>query len=57
MVNPEDKQEVSNAIIKLLRDDKLRKEMGANGRKLVVENHSWENVANKVAKVCEDAIR
>ena len=57
LVNPEDKQEVSNAIIKLLGDDKLRKEMGANGRKFVVENHSWESVAKNVAKVCEDAIR
>jgi glycosyltransferase involved in cell wall biosynthesis len=57
LVNSEDKIEVSNAIIKLLSDDKLRKEMGANGRRLVVETHSWESVAKKVAKLCGEVIR
>lgn len=53
LVNPEDVDEVSDAIIKLLRDDALRKRMGENGRRIVVEKFSWERVARDVVNVCE----
>jgi glycosyltransferase involved in cell wall biosynthesis len=41
----------------LLKDPVLRQRMGENGRKYVLEDRSWESVARKVAKVCEDAIQ
>jgi len=50
-------QEIVNSIIKLLKKKKLREEMGKNCRKSVVENHSWEIVAEKVAEVCENVIK
>ena len=57
LVEPENPQSLANAIVKLLKDPELRKQMGENGRKCVVEDHSWESVAKRVAKVCEQAFR
>jgi len=56
LVNPENSQEFANAIMKLLEDPELRKQMGENGRKYVVKNHSWESVARRVAEVCQQAL-
>ena len=47
---------VGKAIIKLLKDKKLREEMGRNGREYVVKYHSWESVAKRVVEVCESVI-
>ena len=55
LVTPDDFQELANAIIKLLRAPDLRKKMGENGRRYVVEERSWESVARKVAVVCQQA--
>jgi glycosyltransferase involved in cell wall biosynthesis len=52
LVKPEDPDELAKAIIKLLKDDKLREEMGKNGRKYVVKNHSWEAIGRKTAEIC-----
>lgn len=57
LVNAEDISEVSDAIIKLLKDDGLRRRMGENGRRIVIEKFSWERVARDVAKVCEGVVR
>lgn len=57
LVEPENSEDLAEAIIKLLKDEKLREEMGRNGREYVVKNHSWENVAKKIAKVCEEVMR
>jgi glycosyltransferase involved in cell wall biosynthesis len=56
LVEPENTKELAKAIIKLLKDKKLRDEMGRNGRDYVAKNHSWESVAKKVAEVCEGVI-
>ena len=57
LVEPENPEELAKAIIKLMEDEKLREEMGKNGREYVVKNHSWEAVAERVIEVCESAIR
>jgi len=57
LTNPENPEEFADAIINLLKDEKLREDMGKNGREYVVKNHSWESVAKKVAEVCESAVR
>lgn len=56
LVNPENPQEFANAVIKLLQDESLRNQMGKNGRKYVVENHSWKIVAKRVAEVFEQKL-
>lgn len=57
LVEPENPEELAKAIIKLLKDERLREEMGRNGREYVVKHHSWESVARKVAEVCESVVR
>jgi glycosyltransferase involved in cell wall biosynthesis len=56
LVEPDSPQELAASIIKLLREPKLRRQMGENGRKYVVKNHSWESVAMKVTEVCQQVI-
>jgi glycosyltransferase involved in cell wall biosynthesis len=56
LVVPEIIRELGNAIIKLLKAPDLRKKMGENGRRYVVEERSWESVARKVAVVCQQAV-
>ena len=57
LVDPEKPEEVADAIITLLKNKKLREEMGKNGWRYVVENRSWESVAREVEKVMEEAIK
>ena len=57
LVPPRDPESMKNAIIKLLNDDRLRKEMGFNGRKRAVENFSWPIAAKNTLKVYEDVIK
>jgi len=52
-VTPEDPVELANAIIKLLKDEELRKQMGKNGRKVAVNNYSWDHTAKKTIEVFE----
>ena len=56
VVTPEDPNELANAIIKLLKDERLREQMGKNGRELVVNNYSWKNAAKKTIAVFEEVI-
>jgi glycosyltransferase involved in cell wall biosynthesis len=56
LVEPEDPFELATAIVTLLKDRDLRKQMGENGRKYVLENQSWESVAKRVADVCQSLI-
>jgi glycosyltransferase involved in cell wall biosynthesis len=55
-VNSENKLEVSNAIIKLLKNSKLREKMGKNGQSLVLINFTWELNAKKVSSICNEFI-
>ncbi len=52
LVKPEDPEELAKAVIKLLKDETLREEMGKNGRKYVIKNHSWEAIGRKTAEIC-----
>jgi glycosyltransferase involved in cell wall biosynthesis len=47
IVAPLDAMEISSALKKVLKDEKLAKAMGANGRKLVMENFTWQVAAEK----------
>jgi glycosyltransferase involved in cell wall biosynthesis len=55
LVTPEDPKELASAVINLLLNENSRSLMGKNGRKFVVENHSWHSVARKVLDVCNSA--
>jgi len=56
LVEPESPDKLAKTIIKLLEDEKLREEMGKNGREYVVKNHSWEMVARRVESVINEVV-
>lgn len=57
LVNLGYSEELSNAIIKLLRNKQLREQMGTNGRKLVASEYSWENTAKKTGDVFKKVLK
>ena len=56
LVPPKDPIALSEAIIKLLGDRKLRLEMGENGRRRAVENFSWPVAAKNTLDVYQQVI-
>jgi glycosyltransferase involved in cell wall biosynthesis len=55
-VSPENPEELANAVIELILNEKTRTLMGKRGCKYVVENHSWNEVARKILDICNDII-
>ena len=55
LVQPRDQDSLSNAIVRLLNDEKLRKRMGSNGKK-IVQNYSWQEIALETEKLYKDAM-
>lgn len=50
----EDKKDLSNKIEFLLNNNDLRKRMGKEGYKKVLENHTWDIITEKIEKIYED---
>jgi glycosyltransferase involved in cell wall biosynthesis len=57
IVPPKDVNALAEAIIKLLKDEKLRKQMGENAYKKLKTDLSWDKIAEKTIEVYEKAIR
>jgi glycosyltransferase involved in cell wall biosynthesis len=55
IVPPKDPKALAGAIIKLLKDDELRREMGENALKKA-EELSWDNIAKMHMKVYEEVL-
>lgn len=55
-VEPENVPELAKGVASLLQNSELRRQMGENGRKYIVENQSWEKVSQRVAKVLTDTV-
>ena len=51
LVNPENEQEISQAIIKLLADPDLAKRLGEQGRERVLKDFQWPEQAQKIIKI------
>jgi glycosyltransferase involved in cell wall biosynthesis len=56
LVEPANPQAIAAAAIRLLQNRELRKQMGENGRRYVLENQSWASVAKKVSDICQSVI-
>ena len=56
IVPPKKPEALSEAIVKLLKDDKLRREMGENAYKKLKTELSWGKIAEKTIEVYEKAI-
>ncbi|MDD5031806.1 MAG: glycosyltransferase family 4 protein [Patescibacteria group bacterium] len=48
LVNPENKKEITAAVIKLARDKNLRKELGERGRERALKEFNWEKQIGKI---------
>ncbi len=48
--------ELADALLKLLGDKILREKIGANGRRFVSENFTWDLCAQKMLKVYHEAL-
>lgn len=55
MIEP-DPDQLANALKKLLDDPKLRKKMGENGHRLVLEKLTWDKVADQMIQLYEDIL-
>lgn len=55
-VDPKDPKEISNAIEKLLSNDKLAEEMGENGRKAVKEVYNWGVEEKKLLTIYKELL-
>jgi glycosyltransferase involved in cell wall biosynthesis len=56
IVPPKDEKALADAIIRLLKDDELRKVMGENAYKKMKEELSWDRIAEKTIEVYKGAI-
>ena len=56
IVPPKNPEALAEAIVKLLKDEKLRKEMGENAYKKLKTDLSWDKIAEKTIEVYEKAI-
>lgn len=53
LTEPDNSKMLAEAIVRLLKDEKFRNEMGRNGREYVATGHSWDAVSSRVEEVCE----
>jgi phosphatidylinositol alpha-1,6-mannosyltransferase len=51
LVNPESADAIADAIIKLAKDENLRKKLGEQGRERAVKKFSWEKQAKMIYKI------
>ena len=50
-VNPDYPKEIASGIVKILQDPELKKKMGQNGRRRVLEKFSWELAVEKTIRL------
>jgi glycosyltransferase involved in cell wall biosynthesis len=46
----------AQAVVRVLTDEELAKELGLNAKRLVCENFGWERVSASFARICENTI-
>jgi glycosyltransferase involved in cell wall biosynthesis len=56
LVPPENPEALANAILMLLNDESLRRRLGQNARRLMVEKYSWNIITNKIEKLYHEVL-
>lgn len=51
LVNPESGSEIAAAIVKLARDEALRKRLGEQGRERALKNFDWKKQVERIYKI------
>lgn len=49
-------EDFADRVVRLLRDEPLRRELGARAREYVLENFRWEKVAEEFAAICQQVV-
>jgi len=57
LVVPYDKEQLKQALLQILGDDKMRREFGEKGKSLVRERFNWQKIAGQVEKIYCESIR
>lgn len=56
LVPPKDPKALAEAITRLLEDRSLRRRLGENARKMMVEKYSWQKISEKIEGIYYEAI-
>ena len=56
LINPGNTEELANGVTKLLSDKALSEKMGANARRFVMHNFTWDICAQKMLRVYREAM-
>ena len=56
LIPPNDPDELSNAILRLLDNKPLREEMGSNARKLIEHSFDWNKITDKIEMVYQSVL-
>ena len=57
IIPPEDPKKISEAMIALVKDQKLRRKLGENGRKLVEEKYEWDKITKELEFIYEEVTK
>jgi len=57
LAKPEDSKDLAEKIIKLIKNPKLREQLGRKGRSFILNGHSWKDVAKKTERVFRQALK
>lgn len=57
LVNPQDIDEIADALIKLLSDEKYARSLGTNGKRRVEQEFNWRLIAEKTREVYKAVIK
>jgi glycosyltransferase involved in cell wall biosynthesis len=56
-VPPEDPEALGKEIVRLLEDQEAARRLGEDGRRWVLEAHSWQAAAKRLLRVCEEVLQ
>lgn len=57
VVEPENSSDLANAVLKLSKDDELRRKLGSNGRKYAIRNYSRDNITRKLENILSSIVK
>jgi N-acetyllactosaminide 3-alpha-galactosyltransferase len=57
LVEPRDVEGLAAAIIKLLKDPEMARNMGVRGRQLVETKYNWKTIGDQIEKIYSDALK